>query len=75
MPAGRENRVSGPTVSSQTPVVGRDEIAGRAYQLYLERGGTDGHDVDDWLHAEEQLAREQQQRQISRPQVSSSEAA
>jgi hypothetical protein len=36
-----------------------DEIARRAYELYLERGGTgDGEDLQDWLRAEEELTRE-----------------
>ena len=32
-----------------------EQIAARAYQLYLERGRTDGYDVDDWLQAEYEL--------------------
>jgi hypothetical protein len=32
-----------------------EEIAARSYELYLERGGGDGHDVEDWLQAEQQL--------------------
>jgi len=32
-----------------------EQIAARAYQLYLERGRTSGHDVDDWLQAEYEL--------------------
>ena len=31
------------------------EIERRAYELYLERGGGDGHDVDDWVQAEREL--------------------
>lgn len=33
-----------------------DEIARRAYELYVERGGEHGGDVDDWLRAERELA-------------------
>ena len=33
----------------------REEIANRAYYLYLERKGTPGHDMDDWLRAEREL--------------------
>ena len=33
-----------------------EEIAARSYQLYLARGGADGHDVEDWLAAEAQLS-------------------
>lgn len=32
-----------------------ERIAARAYQLYLERGRTNGYDVDDWLQAEYEL--------------------
>lgn len=32
------------------------EIATRAYELFVERGRTHGHDVDDWLAAERELA-------------------
>ena len=33
----------------------QEEIELRAYQIYVERGGTDGHDVEDWLLAEQEL--------------------
>jgi hypothetical protein len=33
----------------------RRQIAARAYQIYLERGRQDGHDMDDWLQAEYEL--------------------
>lgn len=32
-----------------------DQIAARAHQIYLERGGKHGHDRDDWLQAEYEL--------------------
>ena len=32
-----------------------EEIRRRAYELYEERGREDGHDVDDWLHAEAEI--------------------
>lgn len=32
-----------------------EQVAARAYQLYLERGRANGHDVDDWLQAEYEL--------------------
>jgi hypothetical protein len=31
------------------------EIAARAYQIFLERGRAHGHDRDDWLQAEYEL--------------------
>jgi hypothetical protein len=28
-----------------------EQIRMRAYEIYLERGGTDGHELEDWLDA------------------------
>ena len=36
----------------------QEEIAARAFDLYQQRGATDGADVDDWLEAERQLVQE-----------------
>ncbi len=33
----------------------RQEIARRAYELYLQRGGEHGKDVEDWARAEKEL--------------------
>lgn len=32
-----------------------EQIAARAYQIFLERGRVSGHDMDDWLQAEYEL--------------------
>lgn len=32
-----------------------EQIAQRAYELYLERGREDGHEVEDWIAAEKEL--------------------
>ena len=32
------------------------DLAERAYEHYLARGGKHGHDVDDWLRAERELS-------------------
>jgi len=36
-------------------VVADRDIARRAYELYMQRGGEDGHDLEDWLQAEREL--------------------
>jgi hypothetical protein len=36
----------------------REEIERRAYELYLARGGTPGHELEDWLRAEHELLRD-----------------
>jgi hypothetical protein len=33
----------------------REEVERRAYEIYEERGKTEGFDVDDWLQAEREL--------------------
>ena len=40
----------------ETPQPSLEDIALRAYELYLERGAADGGDVADWLEAERQLS-------------------
>jgi len=32
-----------------------DQIRRRAYELYERRGSVDGHDMEDWLRAEEEI--------------------
>jgi hypothetical protein len=39
---------------ARVPIRGED-IARRAFELYCERGGQHGHDVEDWLQAEREL--------------------
>jgi topoisomerase IA-like protein len=33
----------------------REQIARRAYEIYLQRGGKGGQDLDDWLQAEREI--------------------
>jgi hypothetical protein len=49
---------------TETVHVPHDQIALRAYHLYLERGGRGGDPVSDWVRAEREL-RQQRARQIS----------
>jgi hypothetical protein len=52
--------MNNPTEKSQPETVSGvptgEEIELRAYQIYIERGGAHGQDVDDWLQAESELA-------------------
>ncbi len=44
------------SISTRSAVDRTDhDIAVRAYELYEQRGGEHGHDVDDWLQAEREL--------------------
>jgi len=47
-----------------------DEIARLAYSYWLARGCEDGHDVEDWLKAEQEVSR----KHIPRPEERRKEA-
>jgi len=49
---------SSPTVKktrAAKPEPTREEIALRAYHIYLERGCTSGNELEDWVRAEKEL--------------------
>jgi hypothetical protein len=50
-----DDRVSLSMPRDDSPREDADLIALRAYQRYEERGREDGHDMDDWLAAEQEL--------------------
>jgi hypothetical protein len=41
-----------PSPAAEIP---REQIAERAYEIYLARGGSDGQDWEDWLIAEREV--------------------
>jgi DUF2934 family protein len=47
----------------------QEQIAKRAHQFYLERGGSHGKDKEDWLQAELQLTMEMYLEQAARPPI------
>jgi hypothetical protein len=47
-----------PRTGVALPPITHEEIAERAYDLYVMRGGENGHDVEDWLAAELRLRQE-----------------
>jgi hypothetical protein len=47
--------MSGSKTAIATPPT-REQIAKRAYELYLERGSVEGHHEEDWLLAEAELS-------------------
>ena len=47
-----------PTAPPSGPAqVTEDDIARRAYDRYLARGCEDGHDLEDWFYAEQEVRR------------------
>ena len=66
------------TPDSSTPlseeparIVSEEDIAARAYALYLAQG-EDGHDVANWLQAERELLEENSRDQALRPEETAS---
>ena len=48
-----------PSVTAENHrAISKDDVARRAYELFLARGRAEGHDVEDWLEAERQLESE-----------------
>ena len=41
----------------ESVAVAQSDIAQRAYELFLARGGMHGNDIEDWLIAESELLR------------------
>ena len=41
--------------------VDQELVRKRAYELYVDRGMEDGHEIEDWFQAEEELAAKKSQ--------------
>ena len=54
-PANHHGPTAADEVSEGTRDANRDDIARRAYELFLARGGTHGYDLEDWIAAEHEL--------------------
>ena len=51
-----ENTQTSKPISTPAAEPSEDEIAVRAYHIYLERGGVEGNPDDDWLQAKRELS-------------------
>ncbi|MBI4842474.1 MAG: DUF2934 domain-containing protein [candidate division NC10 bacterium] len=65
-PAARRRRssptpASNPEGASLASTIFHEEIAARAYELFLARGGQHGEDLADWFRAEAEVLRERSQ--------------
>jgi hypothetical protein len=45
-----------PTLTTEATSELQEQIRHRAYELYEQRGGEDGRELDDWLQAEAEVA-------------------
>ena len=66
-PAEKKSRAAKPAPTAE-------EIARRAYFIHLERGGTPGNQLEDWLRAERELL-EESKKSKRKPKVVSIAAA
>ncbi|HEY7543492.1 MAG TPA: DUF2934 domain-containing protein [Blastocatellia bacterium] len=52
-------QMAAPADAPQTGTIPtEEEIACRAYEIFLRRGGDHGNDIEDWLQAERELSEE-----------------
>jgi hypothetical protein len=57
-PAAKSGRqASAGKRAKPSPQPTREDIERRAYEIYLERGGGEGAEMEDWLQAERELQR------------------
>ena len=54
MPATAHAKEQPPKSQSETLPL-EEQIRRRAYELYVERGGDSGSEVEDWLRAEDEI--------------------
>ena len=52
-------RTSNQTTKSTSEL--QEQIRRRAHELYEQRGGDDGHELDDWLQAESEVTQQKAQ--------------
>jgi Protein of unknown function (DUF2934) len=52
---GRRDSANASAKPARASAANVETIARRAHELFQERGGLPGHDLDDWLEAERQI--------------------
>lgn len=53
---GRRPAAAAETTPTRTAIApSHEQIAARAYEIFVARGGQDGRDQDDWYQAESEL--------------------
>jgi Protein of unknown function (DUF2934) len=56
--------------STNKRIPSREAIERRAYEIYVERGSMEGHDVEDWIAAEDELMARAEEVDAAREPVS-----
>jgi len=47
-----------PGLTTDSSIVRQEQVRGRAYEIYEQRRRENGHDLDDWLQAEAEIAQQ-----------------
>jgi len=63
---GRKSSTAAPAAPPAPDSALRQQIAERAYHLFLRRNQVHGHDVEDWLEAEQEIITERRSRKRGR---------
>jgi Protein of unknown function (DUF2934) len=63
--AQRKTKTIKLVIAEHHRAITKDNVARRAYELFLARGRAEGHDVEDWLEAERQLEAESMALQVN----------
>ena len=53
---GRRDSANASAKPARASAANDETIARRAHELFQQRGGLHGHDLDDWLEAERQIS-------------------
>ena len=62
--AGRALAIPKKSKTDSLPL--EEQIRQRAHAIYLERGGQEGAEMDDWLQAEQEILGQQEPEDLSR---------
>ena len=60
----RSNQKTQQESANPTQQLDMERIQERAHQLYMDRGQEPGHELDDWLQAEREVAEQKPERRV-----------
>jgi hypothetical protein len=57
----RQKQISQSEIDSTFSIDPQEQVRRRAFEIYIQRGAQDGHQLDDWLQAEAEIISQQSQ--------------
>jgi hypothetical protein len=55
----RQTQISRKETDSTFSIDPQEQVRRRAFEIYIQRGAQDGHELDDWLQAEAEIISQQ----------------